>query len=107
MPLGLLRPTYGSLTVLGENSWSLSAMPRARLGYVPQEVTSYPWMRVRQVIAYTAAFYPNWNQSFVATLCERWHVPLEDRVGALSTGQLQTVGICAGTRPSTRFSGAG
>ena len=27
------------------------------------------------------------------TLCDRWHVPLEDRVGALSTGQLQTVGI--------------
>jgi ABC-2 type transport system ATP-binding protein len=91
--LGLLRPTSGSVTVLGENSWSLSGAAKTRLGYVPQEVTSYPWMRVRQVIAYSAAFYLNWNHSFVATLCERWHVPLEDRVGALSTGQLQTVGI--------------
>jgi ABC-2 type transport system ATP-binding protein len=91
--LGLLRATSGSVTVLGEDSWNLSGTAKARLGYVPQEVTSYPWMRVRQVIAYTAAFYERWNHEFVATLCERWHVPLEDRVGALSTGQLQTVGI--------------
>ena len=91
--LGLLRPTTGSATVFGEDAWDLSAAAKARLGYVPQEVTSYPWMRVRQVIAYTAAFYPRWNQNFVDDLCHRWHVPLEDRVGALSTGQLQTVGI--------------
>jgi ABC-2 type transport system ATP-binding protein len=91
--LGLLRPSSGQASVYGENAWDLSAATKARLGYVPQEVTSYPWMRVRQVIAYTAAFYPRWNQAFVANLCERWHVPLEDRVGALSTGQLQTVGI--------------
>lgn len=91
--LGLLRPTAGSAAVFGENAWDLSAEAKARLGYVPQEVTSYPWMRVRQVIAYTAAFYPRWNQSLVDSLCNRWHVPLEDRVGILSTGQLQTVGI--------------
>ncbi|HEY4235396.1 MAG TPA: ABC transporter ATP-binding protein [Lacipirellulaceae bacterium] len=91
--LGLLRPTAGSATVFGENVWDLSAAAKARLGYVPQEVTTYPWMRVRQVITYTAAFYPNWKQPFVDELCRRWHLPLEDRVGALSTGQLQTVGI--------------
>lgn len=91
--LGLLRPTSGHATIFGENAWDLSVAAKSRLGYVPQEVTSYPWMRVRQVIAYTAAFYRRWNQPFVDTLCQRWHVPLEDRVGALSTGQLQTVGI--------------
>jgi ABC-2 type transport system ATP-binding protein len=91
--LGLLRPTAGRVCVFGENSWDLSASAKARLGYVPQEVVSYPWMRVRQVIAYTAAFYPKWNRAFVQDLCLRWHLPLEDRVGSLSTGQLQTVGI--------------
>jgi ABC-2 type transport system ATP-binding protein len=91
--LGLLRPTGGSVSVFGENAWDLSAGAKERLGYVPQEVTSYPWMRVRQVIAYTAAFYPRWDQPFVDALCCQWHVPLEDLVGSLSTGQLQTVGI--------------
>jgi ABC-2 type transport system ATP-binding protein len=99
--LGLLRPTSGRATVFGEDAWDLSASAKARLGYVPQEVTSYPWMRVRQVVAYTAAFYWNWDQPFVDELCRRWHVPLEDRVGSLSTGQLQTVGIvlALGHRP--------
>ena len=67
--LGLLRPTSGSVTVFDEDAWNLSAGAKARLGYVPQEVTSYPWMRVRQVIAYTAAFYPRWDHAFVSTLC--------------------------------------
>jgi ABC-2 type transport system ATP-binding protein len=99
--LGLLRPTSGRAMIFGESAWDLSADAKARLGYVAQEVTSYPWMRVRQVIAYTAAFYPNWDQSFVDELCRRWHVPLEDRIGSLSTGQLQTVGIvlALGHRP--------
>jgi ABC-2 type transport system ATP-binding protein len=91
--LGLLRPTGGTASIFGDEAWDLSAETKARLGYVPQEVTSYPWMRVRQVINYTAAFYPNWNQRFVDELCRRWNLPLDDRVGALSTGQLQTVGI--------------
>ena len=91
--LGLLRPTGGSVSVFGENSWDLTAGAKARLGYVPQEVTSYPWMRVRQVLAYTAACYPQWNHAFVDKLCDQWHLPLEERVGSLSTGQLQTVGI--------------
>lgn len=91
--LGLLKPTGGTATICGENAWNLSNGTKARLGYVPQEVVSYPWMRVRQVIAYTAAFYPTWNHGLVKRLCTRWQLPLEDRVGPLSVGQLQTLGI--------------
>lgn len=91
--LGLLRPTGGEARVFGESAWNLSGPTKARLGYVPQEFVSYPWMRVRQVIAYTAAFYPNWNHEYVDRMCQQWQVPLEERVGPLSTGQLQTLGI--------------
>ena len=91
--LGLLRPTGGTASVLGEDAWNLSAHAKADLGYVPQEVSSYPWMRVRQAIAYTAAFYPTWNHDLVADLCERWRLPLEERTGTLSVGQLQSLGI--------------
>jgi ABC-2 type transport system ATP-binding protein len=91
--LGLFRATSGSVTLLGDDGWNLSAEAKARLGYVPQEFVSYPWMRVRQAIAYTAAFYPKWNHDLVDDLCQRWRLPLEDRVGPLSVGQLQTLGI--------------
>lgn len=91
--LGLLRATAGSVTIMGDDSWDLSAETKARLGYVPQEAVSYPWMRVRQVIAYTAAFYPHWNQPLVDELCRRWRLPLEERVGPLSVGQLQSLAM--------------
>jgi len=91
--LGLLRPTRGRVTLYDEDAWDLSAKSKARLGYVPQQVTSYPWMRVRQVLAYTAAFYPSWNPRLVDRLCRRWRLPPEERVGVLSVGQLQTLGI--------------
>lgn len=91
--LGLLAPTSGQAHIFGENAWDLSAETKTRLGYVPQEVATYPWMRVRHVIDYTAAFYPSWNKALVADLCQRWKLPLEDRSGALSVGQLQTLGI--------------
>jgi ABC-2 type transport system ATP-binding protein len=48
--LGLLRPSAGAVTILREPAWSLSATAKARLGYVPQEVSLYPWMRVSQLI---------------------------------------------------------
>ncbi len=91
--LGLLRPTAGTARIFGEEVWNLSAEAKSRLGYVPQEVVTYPWMRLRQVIAYTAAFYPTWNPTLVAELCRRWELPLEDRAGTLSVGQLQSLGI--------------
>src|SRR3954454_11971036 len=59
--LGLQRPQAGAITLLGEPAWSLSAAAKARLGYVPQEISLYPWMRVGQLVEYTAAFYPRWN----------------------------------------------
>ncbi|TWT88129.1 ABC transporter ATP-binding protein YtrB [Pseudobythopirellula maris] len=91
--LGLLRTTAGEARVFGEDAWDLSAGAKARLGYVPQQVTAYPWMRVRQMIAYTAAFYTGWNHALADDLCRRWDLPLEDRTGVLSVGQLQTLGL--------------
>ena len=91
--LGLLRPSGGKATVFGDDAWHLSAATKEQIGYVPQEVNTYPWMRVRHVIDYTAAFYPRWNRELVADLCRRWRLPLDDRSGALSVGQLQALGI--------------
>ena len=91
--LGLIRPQHGVARLLGENSWTLSAAAKARIGYVPQVVNLYPWMKVRQLIAYTAAFYPNWKHELIAKLMREWSIAGEDRLGPLSVGQLQRVAI--------------
>lgn len=91
--LGLIRPQQGQARLLGEDAWTLSAEAKARIGYVPQVSSLYPWMKVRHLIDYTAAFYPNWNDELVARLTAEWDIPLNDRIGPLSVGQLQKVSI--------------
>ncbi|MBN1909502.1 MAG: ABC transporter ATP-binding protein [Pirellulales bacterium] len=91
--LGLIRPQGGKARLLDEDAWTLSAEAKTRLGYVPQVVNLYSWMKVHHLIDYTAAFYPNWNHSLVARLTKEWAIPLDDRVGPLSVGQAQKVAI--------------
>src|SRR5258707_8175085 len=79
--LGLQRPQRGDVRILGEPAWELSAAGKERLGYVPQEINLYPWMKIRQITAYTAAFYPRWNKALVSRLLRGGAAPPTDRVG--------------------------
>ncbi|HEY2251631.1 MAG TPA: ABC transporter ATP-binding protein [Planctomycetaceae bacterium] len=99
--LGLLRLSAGSSLVFGDDSWSLSAATKARLGYVPQDVRLYPWMTAPQVIAYTAAFYRHWDRALTDDLVRRWRVPTNQRIGPFSPGELQKLGLilALGHRP--------
>lgn len=91
--VGLLRPSGGECTLLGEPSWDLSPAAKARLGYVPQIISLFPWMTVNDLIRYTASFYENWNDDLVNKLVSDWGLPPGDRVGNLSVGQLQKLAI--------------
>jgi ABC-2 type transport system ATP-binding protein len=99
--LGLLRPTSGTATVLGKDAWYLEDDQKMRLGYVPQEVSLYPWMTVRQIVEYVSAFYSNWDQRWSDELLRRWELPLSDRFGPLSVGQKQKLALvlALGYRP--------
>lgn len=99
--LGLLRPTAGTISLLGEEPWNLSASAKSRLGYVPQIVRLYPWMKVKHVVAYTSAFYDSWDAAWVETLLDRWELPREHRIAPLSPGQLQKLALvlALGYRP--------
>jgi ABC-2 type transport system ATP-binding protein len=99
--LGLLRPTSGTISLLGEEPWDLSASAKSRLGYVPQIVRLYPWMKVKHVVAYTSAFYDGWDSAWAETLLDRWELPREHRVAPLSPGQLQKLALvlALGYRP--------
>jgi ABC-2 type transport system ATP-binding protein len=91
--LGLIRPQSGQARLLGEDAWSLSAQAKIRIGYVPQVVSLYPWMKIRHILAYTGAFYPNWNPDLVAELVAQWDLDLDDRIGVLSVGAMQRLAI--------------
>ncbi len=89
----LPTPQDGSITLFDEPAWDLSAKGKERLGYMPQVVKLYPWMKVSQMIAYTAGFYPQWNHALIAKLIQEWELKPSDKVGTLSVGQVQKLAI--------------
>jgi len=91
--LGLIGADAGNASLLGEPAPSLSAAAKARIGYVPQEIWLYPWMRVCQLLDYTAAFYPGWNDGLVQRLLHEWELNPAARVGKLSVGTRQKLAI--------------
>ncbi len=91
--VGLAKPQKGDVTILGEPAWNLSAQGKERLGYVPQIVKLYPWMKVSQIIQYTAGFYPKWNRELISRLVQEWELNPSEKVKILSEGQLQKLGI--------------
>ena len=99
--LGLLRPEAGSAAILGTVSWQLAARDKALIGYVPQETMLYPWLTVRQTVAYVSSFYTLWDRPWGEELIRRWDLPLGHRVGALSVGQKQKLALvlALGHRP--------
>ncbi len=91
--LGLARPQHGSVTILGEPAWNLSASAKEHIGYVPQNPQLYPWMQVRHILAYTGSFYLRWNPTLVDRLVREWKIDLTRRAGTLSVGELQKLAI--------------
>jgi len=87
MIMGLLAPTSGRVVMDGMD------MPRARaelmevIGYVPDRPTAYPWMRVREVIAFSRSQRRRWARGVAEDLLERYGLDPSQRVRKLSKGQ--------------------
>jgi len=84
---GLLRVDSGAAIVFGEDAWQLSDSGKARIGYVPQEIDLYQWMRARHMLKFISAFYPRWNHSLVSTLASRWEIDTNEKIIRMSVGQ--------------------
>ncbi|MDP9310822.1 MAG: ABC transporter ATP-binding protein [Chloroflexota bacterium] len=54
---GHLRPSAGSIEVLGEQPSSFTAATRRRIGYMPQNFILYPDLTIKQNIAFAAGLY--------------------------------------------------
>ncbi|HEY2380258.1 MAG TPA: ABC transporter ATP-binding protein [Terriglobia bacterium] len=91
--LGLLKTNTGTAKLFGEDVWNLSGPTKARIGYVPQKAELYPWMKVRQMMNYIAAFYPTWNTPLSTSLLSRWELDPDDNIGTLSEGQRQKLSL--------------
>ena len=93
MLLGLLRPDAGQIRVLGLNPATDAIEIRRRVGYLAEDQAMFGWMRVEQLIAFTAPFYPTWDAAWAKQLAQRFELPMQTKVANLSKGQNVRVGL--------------
>jgi len=87
MLLGLLEPTRGSASVLGEDCQRLSPATRGRIAYVAEGHPLIDWMRVGQLEDFQKSFYPDWDGHLFAKVVEHFDLNIQARAGHLSRGQ--------------------
>lgn len=97
--LGLSPNDGGSVHIHGDALPQWSPETLARVGYVPQSFELFPWMKVRQYLAFHAAFYPRWETTLVEELMQRWEVDASKKIGELSQGQRQKLAIIRAIGP--------
>ncbi|MGN6368828.1 MAG: ABC transporter ATP-binding protein [Phycisphaerae bacterium] len=93
MLMGMLRPTAGSVRVLGLDPVAEGPAMRRRVGYVPERHDVYPWMTVGEAIGFTRSFYATWDDAYCAEMVDLFALDVKKKVKHLSKGMLVKVGL--------------
>jgi ABC-2 type transport system ATP-binding protein len=101
MLLGMLSPTRGSATILGDNCLNIRPKTRGKIGYVAEGHPFIDGMRVRDLAAFQRTFYPSWDQRIFDAVVSHFSLDSKSRSGSLSRGQRAGVslGLVLATRP--------
>ena len=93
--LGLLRADAGSVRLLGGDPWADGVALRARLAYVPGDVTLWPGISGGEVIDLMARLRGGLDQRRRDDLLERFDLDPRKKAGTYSKGNRQKVGLIA------------
>jgi ABC-2 type transport system ATP-binding protein len=99
--MGLLRPTSGTLRVLGMDARRDAIRIRDRVGYIPEEPPGYSWMTVSEALEFHASFHPRWDRALAEGLRDRLELPPAARLREISRGMRAKAGLvmALGGRP--------
>ncbi len=86
--LGMARPTSGRARVFGlaSDAQDASVEIRRRAAFVSDEKDLYDYMRVDEMIRFTAPFFPRWRADLEQRYLRRFELPLDRRIKTLSLG---------------------
>ena len=88
-----IRPTSGRASILGMDTHLQSVEIRNHIGYVPGDLAMYPNLTGRDTLTYFANLRGGVDWAFVDSLAERLEADLTKKVGDLSSGNRQKVGL--------------
>jgi ABC-2 type transport system ATP-binding protein len=91
--LGLLRAEGGSVRVFGLDPVADPVGVLSRIGYLSEENDLPGWMRVDELIRYTRAFYPTWDDAYAEELRRTFALDAAAKIKNLSRGQRARLGL--------------
>jgi ABC-2 type transport system ATP-binding protein len=91
--LGLLRAQQGTVRVFGLNPVADPPGVLSRIGYLSEEGDLPLWMRVDELMRYSASFYPGWDQAYADELRKEFGLAADAKLGAISKGQRARAGL--------------
>ncbi len=92
LAVGLLAPSRGEITLWGQRPRERSAL-LARLGFLAQGVPLYQTFRVRDLLMLGLRMNPGWDDAWARERLSALEIPLDQRAGALSSGQRAQVSL--------------
>jgi ABC-2 type transport system ATP-binding protein len=95
MLLGMIRPSGGDGTILGQqiSNPTESIRIRSQIAYVSENKQLYNFMTVEQMIRFTSGFYPDWRRDEEQKLLRQYKLPLDRKVKSLSKGMRTKLGL--------------
>jgi ABC-type multidrug transport system ATPase subunit len=91
--LGLLRAERGAVRVFGLDPVADPVGVLSRIGYLSEENDLPAWMRVDELIRYTSAFYPKWDDDYAEELRRAFALDPTAKIKELSKGQKARAGL--------------
>ena len=91
--LDLIRPTSGRVTIFGLDAQRDGVAVRRRLGYVPGDLRLYGRLTPRELFRYFGGLRGLRSLAGAERLAERFELPVDRPIAALSRGTRQKVGL--------------
>lgn len=93
--LGLLRAKSGSVRIFGRDPVHHPVEVLGQIGYLSEQRDLPEWMSIEQLMRYTRAYYPNWDNDYAFELLETFHLDHSNKIKDLSKGMRAQVGLVA------------
>jgi len=93
--LGLLRAQEGTVRVFGLDPVASPEKVLSRIGYLSEEPDLPAWMTIRELMRYTRAFYPRWDDAYADELLRAFELDPGRKIKQLSRGQRARTGLVA------------
>jgi ABC-2 type transport system ATP-binding protein len=93
--LGMLRAESGTVRVFGLDPVTNPVGTLGRIGYLSEDRDLPDWMTVGELMRYTQAFFPTWDEAYAEELRGMFDLEPKAKIRTLSRGQRARAGLLA------------